>query len=109
MPFDTLQFVVVLYPDPYVETHWLAIVICDEGPTALLAAKPYKAALAAAQRELDNMLRTQRGEQAVIWGVETTPGIGEQLIASDTRALFRRLPHLSGKGTTVNRREITIR
>ena len=109
MSLDTLQFAVLLYPAPHVETHWLAAVICNEGPTALLTARLYTAALAIAERELNNMLRTKRGARAVIWGVETTPGIGQQLIASDTRALFRRLPRLSGTGTTVKRREITIR
>ncbi|MFD9965041.1 hypothetical protein [Amycolatopsis sp. NPDC058986] len=52
---DQPRFVVLLYPKA-ASDGWCARVICNEGPTSLLAARPQRQARAAAAKALEDML-----------------------------------------------------
>lgn len=51
---------------------WTATVVCEEGPTALLPARPYEQAIAAADADVRDMVTYGPYNRAKIWRLDTT-------------------------------------
>jgi hypothetical protein len=69
---------------------WTATVVCEEGPTALRAARPYEQASRAADADVRDMVTYGPYNRATVWRLDTTAERASDLFRRlDSRAFVR--------------------
>jgi hypothetical protein len=77
--------------------HWTATVVCEEGPTCLLPARPHEQAITDADAEAWGMVEYGPYDQARVWRLDTTEDNADSLLRHvDPAALVR---HVMAIGT----------